>query len=74
MTSDILQAAVWPYRDIKSPARGKHFYKFQHVFPWKVSQTGPQSYNTLQDPAEMQHHSCELQALFRTTASRTRKL
>lgn len=36
VTSDILQTAVWPYRDSKSPARGKPFYKCEPVFPWKL--------------------------------------
>lgn len=35
VTSDILQAAVWPYRYNESPARGNHFYKCEPVFPWK---------------------------------------
>lgn len=72
VTSDILQAAVWPNRDSKAPARGKLFYKWTCIFVEAFTDRATKLQYFAWPCAELQHHSCELQALFRTTASRTR--
>lgn len=71
MTSNTLQAAVCPYRhsllqEATTFVNGNLYFH--------GSFNGEDYKATTHGPAELQHHSCELQASFRTPPSRTRNL